>query len=110
MTKGLRIHTLGVLPHDQLLALYRESKALIYPSGFESFGLPLVEAKMAGLPVLAPELDYVRDIVNPVESFDPSSPISIARAVKRFLNEKHSTFKLVDAQSFLNHVASGDAS
>jgi glycosyltransferase involved in cell wall biosynthesis len=105
--KGLRIHNLGVLPHEQLLALYRDSKALIYPSGFESFGLPLMEAKMAGLPVLAPELDYVRDVVDPVESFDPRSPVSIARAVKRFLNERRSTFKPVDARSFLNHLMSG---
>lgn len=84
-SRGLDIHNLGVLPHDQVVGLYRESRALIYPSTFESFGLPLVEAKLAGLPVLAPELDYVRDVTDPAESFDPRSPVSIARAVKRFL-------------------------
>lgn len=105
--KGLHIHNLGVLPHDQLVDLYRDSKALIYPSGFESFGLPLIEAKLAGLPVLAPELDYVRDVLDPAESFDPRSPISIARAVKRFLNERRSTFKPLDAKTFLNHLMTG---
>lgn len=105
--KGLHIHNLGVLPHDQLVDLYRDSKALIYPSGFESFGLPLIEAKLAGLPVLAPELDYVRDVLDPTESFDPRSPISISRAVKRFLKERQSTFKPVDAKNFLDHLMSG---
>jgi glycosyltransferase involved in cell wall biosynthesis len=105
--KGLHIHNLGVLPHDELVERYRESKALIYPSGFESFGLPLIEAKLAGLPVLAPELDYVRDVLDPAESFDPRSPISIARAVKRFLKKEQSTFKPLDAKSFLDHLMIG---
>lgn len=105
--KGLHIHNLGVLPHDQLVERYRDSKALIYPSGFESFGLPLIEAKLAGLPVLAPELDYVRDVLDPTESFDPSSPISIARAVKRFLKKEQSTFKPLGAKSFLNELMIG---
>jgi glycosyltransferase involved in cell wall biosynthesis len=105
--KGLHIHNVGVLPHDKLVDLYRDSKALIYPSGFESFGLPLIEAKLAGLPVLAPELDYVRDVLDPTESFDPRSPISIARAVKRFLKKEQSTFKPMSAENFLNHLSSG---
>lgn len=85
-SKGLKIHILGLLPYEKLIALYRESSALIYPSSFESFGLPLIEAKKLGLAILAPELDYVRDIVNPDQSFDPHSPISISRAVKRHMN------------------------
>lgn len=110
VAKGLHIHNLGVLPYDQLVDLYRDSKALIYPSGFESFGLPLIEAKLAGLPVLAPELDYVRDVLDPTESFDPRSPISIARAVKRFLKKEQSTFKPMNAENFLNHLLSGTSS
>ena len=65
--------------------LYQSSRALIYPSTFESLGLPLLEAQNHKLPILASELDFVRDSVSPDESFDPASPISIARAVRRFL-------------------------
>jgi glycosyltransferase involved in cell wall biosynthesis len=106
-SKGLQLHNLGALPHDQLLALYRDSKALIYPSGFESFGLPLIEAKLAGLPVLAPELDYVREVLDPAETFDPRSPMSIARAVKRFLKKSQPSFNPVDAKNFLHHLMVG---
>lgn len=103
-TGGLRIRNLGNLPHDRILQLYRTSGALIYPSSFESFGLPLVEASQAGLPILASELDYVRDISNPNETFDPSSPVSIARAVKRFLKCRNPTLLSGGAEEFLAAV------
>lgn len=107
VSRGLRIHNLGVLPHDRLLAVYRESGALIYPSSFESFGLPLVEARQAGLAVLAPELDYVRDVTDPEETFDPRSPISIARAVRRFLEGRQPESELRGADALLAHILAG---
>jgi glycosyltransferase involved in cell wall biosynthesis len=81
---SLDIINLGILPHLSILSCYRDSRALIYPSTEESFGLPLVEAQYLGLPILASELDYVRDVCQPAETFDPLSPISISRAIKRF--------------------------
>lgn len=108
--RGLRIHNVGVLPHDRLLAMYRASGALIYPSSFESFGLPLIEARQAGLPVLAPELDYVRDVTDPDETFDPRSPISIARAVRRHIEGRTQTLELRGAEALLSHVLVRDAS
>jgi glycosyltransferase involved in cell wall biosynthesis len=107
-SRGLRIQNLGILPHDRLLGLYRQSGALIYPSSFESFGLPLIEARQAGLPVLAPELDYVRDITDPDETFDPRSPVSIAHAVKRFLKCRRPNFVPGDANDFISHVLGRD--
>lgn len=106
--QSLCIHNLGLLPHDRVIELYREVRALIYPSDFESFGLPLIEARQAGLPVLAPELDYVRDVVDPEESFDPRSPVSIARAVRRFLLGRRSSPVLKGARQFLACLVSGE--
>lgn len=82
---GVRIENVGHVSHDRVLQMYAQSRALIFPSLGESFGLPLIEAGDAELPILAPELDYVRDVCCPVQTFDPTSPVSIARAVKRFL-------------------------
>lgn len=84
--------------------MYEHAKALIYPSTFESFGLPLIEARHAGLTVLAPELDYVRDILDPEQTFDPDSPISIARAVKRFMAVDEQKSPLIDSSEFLNKI------
>ena len=101
---GLKITNEGALSHPEILALYIRIDALIYPSTFESFGLPLIEARQAGLRVLAPEMDYVRDVLDPEQTFDPKSPVSIARAVKRFLGVDEPLLPLLDARGFLNHL------
>ncbi|MDA9221646.1 glycosyltransferase, partial [Methylophilaceae bacterium] len=90
----------GYLIHSEIIKLYNQSNALIYPSLLESFGLPLVEASQLNLPILASELDYVRDVIDPIEVFDPTSPISISRAVKRFAGFYYQP-PLKDAKSFL---------
>lgn len=81
----LRIENLGQIPASKMPALYGRSGALIYPSFFESYGLPLIEATQHGLALVAAELDYVRDVSNPSVTFDPNSAVSVARAVKRYL-------------------------
>lgn len=101
---GVNIVNVGVIPHDQLQELYVRVGALVYPSTFESFGLPLIEARQAGLPVLASELDYVRDVLDPEQSFDPKSANSIARSVKRFMCVDELPLPLDDAEGFMNHI------
>lgn len=101
-THGLRITNLGQMPHDKLLSLYGQSKALIFPSVSESFGLPLIEASQAGLPILASELDFVRDVCMPEQTFDPASPTSIARAVRRFIGQADLPLNPVGASDFLD--------
>ena len=101
---GLQIVNEGTISHKAVIALYEKVDALIYPSFFESFGLPLIEARQSDLPVLAPEMDYVRDILDPEETFDPNSSISIARAVKRFLGANENPLPLLDANAFINHI------
>ncbi|MDF1756313.1 MAG: glycosyltransferase [Verrucomicrobiales bacterium] len=84
--------------------LYQSSGALIYPSTFESLGLPLLEAREFNLPVIAAELDFVRDSIDPEQTFDPASPRSIARAVKRFLGYGDPRPAIVSSQEFLKTV------
>ena len=97
---ALRCVNLGVVASQQIPALYHASKALIFPSWTESFGLPLIEAAGYGLPVLAAELDFVRDVVTPAQSFDPYSGVSIARAVQRFLGMEQVPLRLQSVQQF----------
>lgn len=100
----LNIFNLGILSNEELLVGYQCSRALIYPSLTESFGLPLIEASHYGLEILASELDFVRDLVDPVQTFDPKSPMSIARAVRRFLGKKESRKDILSAEQFLNSL------
>lgn len=104
----LKISNEGGLPREAVTQLYGRVDAMIYPSTFESFGLPLIEARQAGLPILASELDYVRDVIDPEETFDPDSAVSIARAVKRFMQKEEGPLSLLDAEGFLKHILERD--
>lgn len=106
VTHGLKITNLTEVGAKEVASLYQRSLALVYPSTAESFGLPLFEAVQAGLPVLAAERDYVRDLVDPTETFDPASSRSIARAVRRFLKLPESRPEIVDASVFVRQLLS----
>jgi glycosyltransferase involved in cell wall biosynthesis len=92
--------------HENILELYKKIDALIYPSFTESLGLPLIEARQLGIPVIAAELDYVRDILDPEFTFNPQSELSIARSVKRFMGLKSERIIMKTAFDALNYVIS----
>jgi glycosyltransferase involved in cell wall biosynthesis len=79
------VENLGRMPRAQVLDRMRESSALVFASRVETFGLPLLEARALRVPVLAAERDFVRDVCEPAQTFDPGSPVSIAAAVRRFV-------------------------
>ncbi len=102
----LNIHNMCFLPHQELLELFSSVRYLVYPSLYESFGIPLLEAKQAGLSIVAAELDYVRDSINPDQSFDPNSAVSIARAIKRSLGVSEEPPAVLNADEFLSKITS----
>lgn len=79
------VHALGRLSRADVLARLIASSALIFPSTAETFGLPMLEAGALGRPIIASERDFVRDVCRPAQTFDPTSPSSIAHAVTRFI-------------------------
>jgi len=101
---GLRIENVSVSSNPEIEALYQKSRAVVYPSTLESFGLPLIEAREVGLPIIAGEMDYVRDVVDPSETFDPLSPVSIARAIKRYLGVPERPLPVMTAERFVKEL------
>lgn len=57
----------GILPHDELLSLYKSVDAILYPSYIETLGLPLLESAALGLPILVSDLPYAKDVVGNYE-------------------------------------------
>lgn len=106
----VQIHNLHVTLFDKnslksIQHLYMQTRALIFPSSFESFGLPLLEAVSAGLPILATDADYIQDVVHPTAVFDHCSPKSIAQGVLDFSYKPASrAIDLLNAKSFLSAV------
>lgn len=59
---GPRIRFLGPVDDDVLAGLYQHATALCFPSLAEGFGLPVLEALGAGLPIVASDIDAVREV------------------------------------------------
>jgi glycosyltransferase involved in cell wall biosynthesis len=53
LPKDERIHLLSGVPDEDLAAIYALGEAFVYPSRYEGFGIPIIEAIAAGLPVVA---------------------------------------------------------
>jgi glycosyltransferase involved in cell wall biosynthesis len=57
-----RLHTLGYVPENDLVALYGGAEVLAYPSHFEGFGLPVIEAMACGTPVVTTDVPALREV------------------------------------------------
>ncbi len=79
-----RVRILGYVPDDDLVLLYNGASAFIYPSLYEGFGLPVVEAMACGVPVLASNCTSLPEVVaDAALLFDPTRPDDIAAAIDR---------------------------
>jgi glycosyltransferase involved in cell wall biosynthesis len=79
--EGVRL--LGYVEDDELAALYRGALAFVYPSMFEGFGLPVVEALASGTPTVAsthPSLDEAAGAAT--MRADPNDPDALAEAIE----------------------------
>lgn len=100
----LHIELWGRQDRRQIQSLYLHSRCQIYPSLLESYGLPLVEAVSCGIPVIASERDFVRDVCTPIQTFDPESAVSISRAVMRFLGTPDRHHRQLTSTEFLSKL------
>jgi glycosyltransferase involved in cell wall biosynthesis len=68
----------------ELATIYQLSTALVYPSSFEGFGIPVLEAMWSGVPVITSSVSCLPETGGEAALYvDPSSPEAIAGAMKR---------------------------
>jgi glycosyltransferase involved in cell wall biosynthesis len=73
----------GFVSSDDLAALYQSCQTLVFPSLYEGFGMPVVEAMAFGKPVLCSNLTSLPEIVGDgALLFDPRKPDEIARSIE----------------------------
>lgn len=82
-----RIMFPGYVEDDELAELFATCAAFIFPSIYEGFGMPIVEAMQRGAPVLTSGVGAMKEVAGDAAAFfDPTSPESIATCIKDFLN------------------------
>lgn len=78
-----RVKFTGYIPESDLPALYSGSLAVVYPSLYEGFGLPVLEAMAAGAPVITSSTTSLPEVGGGAAHYvDPADPHSIAAALE----------------------------
>ena len=81
----------------EIRCLNRAAGALVYPSLFEGFGTPLVEAILAGTLVVCLDFEPLREIGgDAVATFDPSSPDAIASVTWKVIGDSERRASLLE--------------
>lgn len=81
---GDRLELVGHVEEDTLTALYQGATLFLYPTLYEGFGLPVIEAMASGVPVITSSSSALREVAEGhAELVDPLDIEAIARAIGR---------------------------
>lgn len=87
VTEG--VHFVGMVPEAKLPSLYRGAEALVFPSLYEGFGLPLLEAMACGTPVVTSNITALPETAGDAAVLvDPTSVEQIAAAMKQIVHDR----------------------
>ncbi len=97
---GLRdsVQITGWVPREELYSLYERARAFVYPSMFEGFGMPVLEAMAAGIPVACSDIPPLREVAGDAALyFDPLNEDAIAASIERVMSDPHLRDRLAQA-------------
>ena len=83
-----RVLWTGYIPDEDRVLFYNTADFLVYPSWYEGFGMPLLEALQSGCPVIASRVSAIPEVVGKAGLLvDPSRPEEISQAILRLVEE-----------------------
>ena len=95
---GDRIHIIHNLKFGDLPVMYHMAEAFVYPSRFEGFGIPIVEALSAGVPVIAATGSCLEEAGGPCSLYvDPDDVAGMTAAMKRVLSDADLRREMIEA-------------
>jgi glycosyltransferase involved in cell wall biosynthesis len=84
--KGIKISLYGYATDEEIVSLYRNAAVFVYPSLYEGFGLPVLEAMAQGCPVIASNVSSLPEVVGDAAVLvDPFNTTEIAEAMIKVL-------------------------
>jgi glycosyltransferase involved in cell wall biosynthesis len=94
------VELLGYVPRSTLPTLYRSARALVMPSIWEGFGMPLLEAMAMQVPVVCSGIPVHREVAKEAaEYFDPTDADSIAEAIEIVWSDEERRSALTESGS-----------
>ena len=86
---GDRVHFLGFVSDQELLELYNTCALFCYPSLYEGFGLPVIEAMSCGAPVITSRVSSLPEVGGEAVRYvdDPRDPLVLSRALEEVLED-----------------------
>jgi glycosyltransferase involved in cell wall biosynthesis len=89
-------HSAGYVPDDELSALYENASLFVYPSLYEGFGIPPLEAMAMGCPVILSDLPVFREIFGDAAHYaDPGNTESLRDAILLVLSDESYRMELI---------------
>jgi len=83
-----RVHFLGYVPDEDLIALYNGTRVCVYPSLYEGFGLPVLESMQCGAPVITTNVSSMPEVAgNAALLVTPNDPEGLSKALWRVLTD-----------------------
>ena len=108
---NLKIENYFEIDQEKFLNFYKKCKSLLYLSKNETIGLPLLEAHKYGLIIVAPNLNYANQFIEPDYIFDINSKSELENIIIKIINgqykkksSKNNLFNLTDAINFEDFV------
>jgi glycosyltransferase involved in cell wall biosynthesis len=84
-----RIELRGHVPQEELAALYRGAACLVFPSRYEGFGLPMLEAMASGTPVVATAAGALPEVAGGAAILvEERNPVALAGGIERALADR----------------------
>ncbi len=91
-----RMHMLSGVPTSDLYAIYQQAECFVYPSRYEGFGIPVIEAIQSRLPVIACTGSCLEEAGGPDNVYvDPDEPQEMAMAIKSITDNPDAARQIV---------------
>ncbi len=96
-----RVKFIGHVTENELTALYKNAKAMIFPSFDEGFGFPLLEAMENSTPIACSDIPVHREVADKAAIyFNPYSTDEIGQAILRLLKDEELRMELINAGKY----------
>jgi glycosyltransferase involved in cell wall biosynthesis len=87
----------GTIPFEDLAVLYRKASVFVFPSLYEGFGIPVLEAMASGIPVVSAKNSSLSEVGDDAAKyFDSSSPQDLRNKILNVLNNEEERSRMIE--------------